>query len=578
MAATAGRRGSRALVGHAVRIGAAATLPVAPAAWRAIAIIVDSRPTALPPLVLWLIPVCEGHVMSRRIVIGLLILVGVLGVRPAWAEFSELAGRVPSDANTLVMIDMEKILASPAARKGEWESKLHHAFDEGLTILPPNTRRAVLGSKVDLEFMSQIWQTEIIEPTAPTNITEIATNTGGTVDKIGNLGAVRLPVDAYVVRFEQNVFGVMLPAHRQDVVRWAREVRDRNEPALSPYLREAYGYAAELGTPIVLAIDLQDAIGEEELHNRLKEVWEDHGFKGKADPLAVTKVLASIRGATLGITLRDKPFGAVKIDFDENVKPLAPIAKELFLAILERRGLLIEEFEEWKYAADGKQISLEGHFTSSGLRRVFSTFDRPPGFQTTAAAAPAEAPAPMLSKEQQTAQATKAYFQSVQKLLHDLRGRKAQSNTYTTGSIAQWCNNYGRKINNLPMLNVDPEMVEYGSQTAQTLANVAATLNGGNIQGGIGARSSSPVYNTYSSTNIYGYGYRGGLFWGGTVPLGTTSDVAVVDPRATEAQRANIRANFRAQSAEQARELMSTIDAATAEIRAKMVQKYQLEF
>jgi hypothetical protein len=512
--------------------------------------------------------------MSRVFSI-LVVLCTALLSRAALAGFPELANLVPADANALVIIDMDKLLASPAAEKGDWKNKIQNAFEEGITILPPQTRRAILASQIDLEFMTQLWQTELLEVTEATEMTEVAKRTGGTIDRIGELAAVRMPHDAYVVRFTKDAFGVMLPANRQSVVRWVREVHDRDKPKFSPYLSEAYDYANELGTPVIMAIDLENAVSESEIRSRVQDNWKDAGLEGKADPLAAIKVLASIRGATLGITLKDRPFGKVKIDFGVDAKPLAAIAKPLFLHVLAHRGLTIEEFEDWKYEVKGKQLTLEGHFTSSGLRRIFSTFDRPQGFQT----APEKAPEVTLSKEEQTAQATLAYYKSVQKLLKDLKGRKTGSGgTYTTGSIAQWCTNYGRKINNLPLLNVDPEMIQYGSGVSQTLTQVAQALNGGNIQGGIDARSSSPVYNTFTNTDVYGYGYRGGWFSGGTVPLGTTNTSAIIDERATTAQRENIKANARAQSSKTARELFSNIDAGTADIRAKMVQKYQLEF
>jgi len=378
-----------------------------------------------------------------------------------------------------------------------------------------------------------------------------------------------------VVRFTKDAFGIMLPANRQSVVRWVREVHDRTKPALSSYLSDAYDYANDLGTPVIMAIDLENALAESDIRSRVQDNWKDAGLEGKADPLPVIKVLASIRGATLGITLKDRPFGKIKIDFGVDAKPLATIAKPLFLHVLEHRGMTIEEFEDWKYEVKGNQVTLEGHFTSSGLRRIFSAFDRPPGFQTIPEK-PAES---KLTKEEQTAQSTLAYYKSVQKLLKDLKGRKGSSGgTYTTGSIAQWCTNYARKINNLPLLNVDPEMIQYGTATALTLTQVAQALNGGNIQGGIDARSSAPVYNTATSTNIYGYGYRGGWLGGGMVPLGSTNSIAVIDPLATTAQRENLKANARAQSSKSAREIFARIDEGTAEIRAKMVQKYQLEF
>jgi hypothetical protein len=512
--------------------------------------------------------------MSRHLGV-LVVLCAALSSRGALAGFPELANLVPSDANALVIIDVDKLLASPAAEKGDWKNKIQNAFEEGITILPPQTRRAILASQIDLEFMTQLWQTELLEVTEPTEMTEVAKRTGGTIDRIGELAAVRMPHDAYVVRFTKDAFGVMLPANRQSVVRWVREVHDRDKPKFSPYLSEAYDYANELGTPVIMAIDLENAVSESEIRSRVQDNWKDAGLEGKADPLAAIKVLATIRGATLGITLKDRPFGKVKIDFGVDAKPLAAIAKPLFLHVLAHRGLTIEEFEDWKYEVKGKQVTLEGHFTSSGLRRIFSTFDRPQGFQT----APEKAPEVTLSKEEQTAQATLAYYKSVQKLLKDLKGRKTGSGgTYTTGSIAQWCTNYGRKINNLPLLNVDPEMIQYGSGVSQTLTQVAQALNGGNIQGGIDARSSSPVYNTFTNTDVYGYGYRGGWFSGGTVPLGSTNSIAVIDPLATTAQRENIKANARAQSSKSAREIFARIDEGTGEIRAKMVQKYQIEF
>jgi len=513
--------------------------------------------------------------MSRLRVVAAVLCAALLVQQALLAGFPEMTGKVPSDANSLVLIDVDKMLASPAAERGDWKNKIENAFAEGITILPPNTKRAVLASMIDVEFMTQLWQTEIVELNEPTDVTTVSKKTGGTVDRIGELAAVRLPVDAYVVRFTKDAFGVMLPANRQAVVKWVREVHDRDTPKLSPYLTEAYEYANDLGTPVIMALDLENAVSEAEVRARLQENWKGSGLEGKADPLAVAKVIASIRGVTLGITLKDKPFGKIKIDFGQDVKPLAAIAKPLFLHVLEHRGAAIEEFEDWTYEAKGKQVTLEGHFTSSGLRRIFSIFDRPPAFQSSVAEKPA---APELTKEQLTAQATQDYYKKVQQLLRDLKGRKSGGNTYTTGSIAQWCNNYSRKINNLPLMNVDPEMIDYGTKVSQTLLQVGATLNAGNVQGGVDARNSSPVYNNYTSTNIYGYGYRGGWGWGGISPLGYTNSVTVIDPLATQAQRDNIKANARAESSKQARELFTQIDALTSEIRPKMVQKYQLEF
>ncbi len=326
-----------------------------------------------------------------------------------------------------------------------------------------------------------------------------------------------------------------------------------------------------------MAIDLHDSISGEEIRARLRESWETAGFEGKADPLAVAKVLESIRGATLGITLREKPLGKVKIDFLEDAEVLAPIAKELFLHVLDNRGLTIDEFSDWEYEVKGKQFTLGGEFTASGLRRIMSAFDRPSSLKATAKMP--EATTTPLSEEQQMGQATVAYYKQVEELLKDLRGRKRASNSYTTGSIAQWCNNYARKINSLPLLHVDPEMIQYGTNVAQTLSQAAQALNTGNVKASIDALNVQNQYNTFSRTDVYGYGFQGGWFGGGgMVPYGNTQNTAVVNESATWNERVKAKSRARSESSLQARQILATIQQGSAEIRAKMVQKYQLEF
>ncbi len=51
-----------------------------------------------------------------------------------------------------------------------------------------------------------------------------------------------------------------------------------------------------------------------------------------------------------------------------------------------------------------------------------------------------------------------------------------------------------------------------------------------------------------------------------------------VDARTTAASRANVKADVRGQSALMTRQTMAGIEALTADIRVKMVQKYQLDF
>ena len=154
----------------------------------------------------------------------------------------------------------------------------------------------------------------------------------------------------------------------------------------------------------------------------------------------------------------------------------------------------------------------------------------------------------------------------LQQILKDLKHRPSQNTSYTTGSIAKWLTNYGRKINNLSLLNVDPEMIEFGTNVAMTLSQAGQVLTTGNIQGSIAARNTggNPYY--YNGDYANGWGYRGSTYRNRA------------DARVTTAERANVKANVRGQSAQMTRQVLSGIDALAAEIRVKMVQKYQLDF
>ena len=88
----------------------------------------------------------------RSLLSGLLLLVGT---GPAWANYYELLRRVPESANTLIMIDVERMLMSPIAMKEKWRDKANSAEGQVLHF-PINAKRYMLASKLD--FVAQFRQ------------------------------------------------------------------------------------------------------------------------------------------------------------------------------------------------------------------------------------------------------------------------------------------------------------------------------------------------------------------------------------------------------------------------------------
>lgn len=63
------------------------------------------------------------------------------------------------------------------------------------------------------------------------------------------------------------------------------------------------------------------------------------------------------------------------------------------------------------------------------------------------------------------------------------RGKRKSTEFVTWGQVGGWFERYARKIDNLPILNVDPEMLDYGVFVADSLRQSETVMKG------IGAKS-----------------------------------------------------------------------------------------
>jgi hypothetical protein len=199
-------------------------------------------------------------------------------------------------------------------------------------------------------------------------------------------------------------------------------------------------------------------------------------------------------------------------------------------------------------------------------------------------------------QEPQTmAQATQAFYKSTEDILKDLRRHKGQGKSI--GTYGLWFENYARKVERLPMLNVDEEMLNYGTFLSSQLRDASMAIKG------IGIRSRPAAMAAASATgggsidfsSGFGGGYGG---WGGYRNLsssgtGTTylaaraagnspgmSAFAASKDKMRQQQnaRVQVRAQEKAKGAASAQQIMGNIQAGQAQIRRNMVEKYKVEF
>jgi hypothetical protein len=131
-----------------------------------------------------------------------------------------------------------------------------------------------------------------------------------------------------------------------------------------------------------------------------------------------------------------------------------------------------------------------------------------------------------------------------------------------------WFDKYARRIDRLPILGVDKDLVDYGKRTVGQMRNCVDAIRGSGIAEG--ARSAQVT----SGNTGYGYGDAYGSY-----PLyGSSANNAADQVGAVEEERRAIRAQERGQSSTDVRAIIREIEDDSSKIRRQMTERYQMEF
>ena len=351
-------------------------------------------------------------------VLSALLLAGVTGSN-AHAQFTPLLQRVPDSANTIFLLNAEKAFNSELAMKEGWQKNFAKSIERGLVHLPADTMQYVLAGQIDFDSTQPVWQVGAVKTKNKHDMVVIAKKSGGERDTIEGHEAVLLPSGAYVVQCDPFTIATMVPAGRQAVARWIADT-EKAAPQFTPYIQEAIGYAEKSGTELIMALDLTDALDPAVVKARVDEsaLVADK----KLDAAEVTAVLLSAKGIMLGVTLGEKPYGSIKVDFGRDAKVLEGSAGQLLIDGLANRGAMIDDFQSWKEAVKGNTVTFSGYLTRTGLRQITSLLDAP-----IASAVAADEPAPESPSDQDPAAvAAQKYFSSVNQYFEDLRDKEPQ--------------------------------------------------------------------------------------------------------------------------------------------------------
>jgi len=515
--------------------------------------------------------------MSLRLVAALLGVV-VLSA-PALAETASLAARLPKGANAVLTIDVEKLVQSPVGKGLGLQSKMLAGSAERPLAVPASAKGVAIGALIHPAGVKAIWQAAVIDlPSAP-RLEPILRAQGGYMDQVGGKPAAWTPRDTFFVALDERTMGAVRPGQRPFVNRW---VSGKLEKGLSPYLSTAVNSGAN--EVFVFAVDLDQAVGITALKyavamGQLPSLEQVTTGRDRLLP-----ALASVTGTKLTVRATNQLDGEWTIDFAQDVGALGAQAKPFVIDVLTAADLYEPDMDQWEFKAEGKKIVGKRVVELAGLDRILALMSpghaggqgggpsSAPEAKTAgaseqaaaqpagqAAAEPAGQPAGHAAPANDAATASRNYYRAVAKALDTIKTKPSPSQG------ASWLIAQSRMIQQLPVLNVDTALLEWGSGVADAFTRAAEEL-------ALGQQRAMSAANGVASPVAYTtYDYDAG--WNSSDSAETRAAY-----RNARQERQRVAQNERGAAAERAFGCLNGVMAARGQIRAEMTQKYGVEF
>lgn len=382
--------------------------------------------------------------------------------------FAELTRKLPGNVNSVMAVNVEQISNSPIGLREKWATTYAGQTASGLMFVPEKAKVVLIGAVMDFESFHPKETALMMTMDKVPSVGEIRALTDGMVDELAGQEFVETKAGAFVRRDSDTLVVGLRPGDRSYFGKWLSDLK-KASTEVKGYLEEGVKFADEHAS-IIMAFDLNNFVSRNKVYETIKEMELIN--KNAMDAKKVSAQIASMRGFTLGVTVSDKVFGAIKIDFEDDISSLEPVASEIAQSLLSRTGMQMEEFESWKITTSAKQIKLSGNLSTPSLRKILSLinvprFDEKP-YVSASESMNSDSPGSM----------TKRYFDTVNSFYDEVKAKITPATAYLEN--AKWLDNYANKIDGLSILDIDEVAVAYGNAVSQTLRDSATGLRNTN--------------------------------------------------------------------------------------------------
>jgi hypothetical protein len=238
---------------------------------------------------------------------------------------------------------------------------------------------------------------------------------------------------------------------------------------------------------------------------------------------------------------------------------------------------MIDDLNDWAPSISGNTFFLRGTLSDSGSRKVMSVLELPPTLTT----AVQDASSPSVDQEANAKLlATQQYWKSLTTWMDDLREKPKRDHVKTFGQAAMWYDKYARKIDRMPIRDVDEELLDFGAMVASTFRNAEGIMKGVGMRTSLRTAQNNPSSSGYMNSSFGGYRANSGYYGVDFGPSGVSSGVSAMNASLQEKGRTDaiIRGQERTQGAASVQQIWQQLDEATAQMRRKLVNKYSADF
>src|SRR5262245_30390713 len=123
------------------------------------------------------------EILMRHLIIPALATVALAFASASAAEpFADLLKRVPDNANTLILVDLDALHTSAMGKKQGWAKQQEGDYYGGVSGIPPAVDQLLIASYLDPSTLSKSWDVTLARIDTATNATQLARKAHGSVD------------------------------------------------------------------------------------------------------------------------------------------------------------------------------------------------------------------------------------------------------------------------------------------------------------------------------------------------------------------------------------------------------------